>query len=309
MKKTARYVISAALILCMVFALSACGFSTDSPAGVLTRSAMALKDKDSVSLDIKVPVSISFSTSILGQDISMDLPLTLGIDTKINGGNSHSLISVSSTELGKATTESYSEKTDSTLVVYTLPYGEETWYKNEVEIESNAVSLEKLSFKELLALNSELEKMLADASMETSDKFYTITVPAEDIIGNEFISARIYSGMKQAFAQAGNDTISDEDIAKILSLLNGSEIKLKIASDTFYPVSAEISEIAVGGETLSAFIDTDDAILKELVPYLSALDAKLSLRCDISDIGETDAASVTVPDEVREAALESAVLH
>ena len=47
MKKTARYVISAALILCMVFALSACGFSTDSPAGVLTRSAMALKDKDS----------------------------------------------------------------------------------------------------------------------------------------------------------------------------------------------------------------------------------------------------------------------
>ena len=46
MKKTARYVISAALILCMVFALSACGFSTDSPAGVLTRSAMALKDKD-----------------------------------------------------------------------------------------------------------------------------------------------------------------------------------------------------------------------------------------------------------------------
>ena len=115
--------------------------------------------------------------------------------------------------------------------------------------------------------------------------------------------------MKQAFAQAGNDSISDEDIAKILSLLNGSEIKLKIASDTFYPVSAEISEIAVGGETLSAFIDTDDAILKELVPYLSALDAKLSLRCDISDIGETDAASVTVPDEVREAALESAVLH
>ena len=176
----------------------------------------------------------------------MDLPLTLGIDTTINGGKLHSLISVSSTELGKATTESYSEKTDSTLVVYTLPYGEETWYKNEVEIESNAVSLEKLSFKELLALNSELEKMLADASMETSDKFYTITVPAEDIIGNEFISARIYSGMKQAFAQAGNDSISDEDIAKILSLLNGSEIKLKIASDTFYPVSAEISECAVG---------------------------------------------------------------
>ena len=305
MKKTTRTVISLSLVLCMVFALSACGLATDTPMGVLTRTALALRNKDSVSLDMEIPFSITVSATILGQELSMDLPLTLDIDSKLNGGNSHSFISISSDDLGSSTTESYSEKTETSMIVYTAPYGDDKWYKTETEIDGEGVSLSDLSVTELFALGKQLKEVLENASMERSGDLYVITVPIRDIMANEYISEWIYSSVGQALSKSGSETFTEEKAAAVLALLNDSDLKLEIASDTFYPVSAGISETAIDGEALSSLLDPEEGIAAEIAPYLSNLKATISLSCAISDIGETDAASVTVPDEIREAAVES----
>lgn len=265
-----------AMAICLSFVLCSCGSLDIFDSGPKNASDLMNKVQESLTeKNYALDGSLEMGISVESSGFSLNIPIEISVNGKVNGDESFSKMSIAASVLGQNTTEEI-EVYKTKDKIYTNDGNQ--WIVSDAE-ESTEKPLESDNvLSGFLALDA-----FSEADMTVNDNLYTVELPMSEIDKNDLIE--LFS-----FGTNGDSIVTEGDMAKALS--EGTLVYVVEKDGKNYFLQSIVMD------------DVTCEIKSEDTGVGYPMDISIGFEFNLSDHGSITKEDVAVPDNAIEEAAE-----